>query len=109
MQWLELLTHYNYKIHYQPGDKNCAANALSQHAELRPPDGEDDQLTVLIPPENFTKLAACEADMTQADWEGLAEVFMAALTVSDVVKGSGKVIEITQERGKEVKSSKGEW
>ena len=29
MQWLELLTHYNYKIHSQPGDKNCAADALS--------------------------------------------------------------------------------
>ena len=28
--WLELLTYYNYKIHYQPGDKNCATDALSQ-------------------------------------------------------------------------------
>ena len=76
--------HYNYEIHYRPGDKNCAANALSRRADLHPPDGEDDQPTVLIPPENFTELAACEADMTQADWEGLAEVFVAALTVSDV-------------------------
>ena len=84
MQWLELLTHYNYEIHYQPSDKNCAANALSWRAKLHPPDGEDNQPTILILPENFTELAACEANMTQADWEGLAEVFVAALTVSDV-------------------------
>ena len=29
MCWLELLTHYNYEIHYQPGDKNCTADTLS--------------------------------------------------------------------------------
>ena len=29
MHWLELLTHYFYEIFYQPGDKNCAADALS--------------------------------------------------------------------------------
>ena len=29
MRWLELLMHYNYEIHYRPGDKNCAADALS--------------------------------------------------------------------------------
>jgi len=34
MCWLELLTHYNYEIHYRPGDKNCTADALSRHAEL---------------------------------------------------------------------------
>ena len=39
---------------------------------------------ILIPPENFTELAACEADMTQADWEGLTEVFMAACTISNM-------------------------
>jgi hypothetical protein len=36
MRWLEMLTHYNYEIHYCPGDKNCAADTLSQRAELRP-------------------------------------------------------------------------
>ena len=81
---MELLTHYNYEIHYQPGDKNCTADALSWHAKLHPPDSEDNQPTILIPPENFTELTACEANMTQADWEGLTEVFVAALTVSDV-------------------------
>ena len=25
---------------------------------------------MLIPPEHFTELAACEADLTQMDWEG---------------------------------------
>jgi hypothetical protein len=29
MRWLEMLTHYNYEIHYCPGDKNYAADALS--------------------------------------------------------------------------------
>ena len=28
-------------------------------------------------------VAACEADLTQMDWEGLAEVFVATLTVSN--------------------------
>ena len=83
MRWLELLMHYYYEIHYRPGNQNCAANALSRRAELRPPDGEDDKPMFLIPPENFTELAACEAEMTHADWEGLVEVFVAALTASD--------------------------
>jgi hypothetical protein len=34
MHWLEMLMHYNYKIHYCPGDKNSAADALSQREEL---------------------------------------------------------------------------
>jgi len=34
MHWLELLTHYNYEIHYRPGDKNCTVDALSRCAEL---------------------------------------------------------------------------
>ena len=51
--------------------------------ELRPPDGEDEQPTLLILPEHFTELAACEADLTQMDWEDLAEVFVAALTISN--------------------------
>jgi hypothetical protein len=29
MCWLEMLTHYNYEIHYRPGNKNCVADALS--------------------------------------------------------------------------------
>jgi len=69
MQWLELLTHYNYEIHYHPSDKNSAADALSRCAELRLPDGEDDKLASLIPSEKFTELATCEADLMQEDWE----------------------------------------
>jgi hypothetical protein len=34
MRWLEMLTHYNYEIHYRPGDKNSAADALSRQEEL---------------------------------------------------------------------------
>jgi len=84
MQWLELLMHYNYKIHYCPGDKNSAANALSRRAELRPPDREDDKLTLLIPSEKFTELAACEANLMQEDWEGLLDIAVAALATSDL-------------------------
>ena len=29
------------------------------------------------------ELAACEANLTESDWEGLVEIIMAALTVSD--------------------------
>jgi hypothetical protein len=84
MRWLELLMHYNYEIHYCPGDKNSAANALSQCAELRPPDGEDEKPMLLIPLENFTELAACEADLTMKDWTGLLKVIIAALAYSDL-------------------------
>jgi hypothetical protein len=37
----------------------------------------------LIPPENFTELAACKADLTMEDWTGLLEVIITALTCSD--------------------------
>ena len=83
MCWLELLTHYNYEICYQPGDKNCAADALSCHAELQPPDSEDDQPQLLIPAEKFTELVACKVEMTNMDWEGLTEVILAALSSLD--------------------------
>jgi len=84
MQWLELLMHYNYKIHYCPGDKNSAADALSRCAELRPPDREDDKPMSLIPLEKFTELVACEANLTQEDWEGLLDIAVAALATSDL-------------------------
>ena len=83
MQWLELLTHYFYEIYYRPGDKNCAADALSRREELQPPDGKDEQPASLIPAERFMELSAVEAEMTQADWEGLADIIIAALAISD--------------------------
>jgi len=83
MCWLELQTHYNYEIHYRPGDKNSAANALSRCAELRPPDGEDETPQSLIPADKFTELAACEADLTDSDWKELLEVMVTALAISD--------------------------
>ena len=84
MHWLELLTHYNYEIHYRPGDKNCTANALSRRAELRPLDGEDDKPLCLIPETKFTQIAACEAELTDSDWQELSDVILVALTISDV-------------------------
>jgi transposase InsO family protein len=83
MHWLEMLTHYNYEIHYCPGDKNCAANALSRRAELHPPDGEDNIPQCLIPEAKFTELAACEAEMTDSDWVDLTDIILAALAFSD--------------------------
>jgi hypothetical protein len=38
---------------------------------------------LLIPPENFTELAACEVDLTMEDWTGLLKVITAALKCSD--------------------------
>jgi hypothetical protein len=83
MHWLEMLMHYNYEIHYCLGDKNCAANALSQRVELRPPDGEDEVPQCLIPEAKFTELAACKAEMTDSDWIDLTDVILAALAFSD--------------------------
>jgi len=37
----------------------------------------------LIPSEKFTELAACEANLTQEDWEGLLDIVVAALATSD--------------------------
>ena len=56
MCWLELLTHYNYEIHYCPRDKNCTTNVLSQCAELRPLDREDEKPLCLIPKLSLLKL-----------------------------------------------------
>ena len=76
--------HYNYEIHYWPGDKNCAANALSRRAELKPPDGEDDQPLCLIPETKFSEIATCEVELTDSDWQDLTDIILAALTISDV-------------------------
>ena len=83
MCWLELLTHYNYEIHYWPGDKNCAADALSRHAELKPPDREDNQPLCLIPKTKFSEIATCEVELTDSDWQDLTDIILAALTISD--------------------------
>jgi hypothetical protein len=83
MHWLEMLMHYNYEIHYCLGDKNCAADALSQRAELQPPDREDEIPQCLIPKAKFTELAACEAEMTDLDWADLTNVILAVLGFSN--------------------------
>jgi hypothetical protein len=83
MRWLKMLTHYNYEIHYHPGNKNCMANALSRRAELRLLDGEDDIPQCLIPEAKFTELAACEAEMTDSDWVDLTDIILTALVFSD--------------------------
>jgi hypothetical protein len=78
-----MLTHYNYKIHYCPGNKNCVADALSQRAELCPLDGEDEIPQCLIPKAKFTELATCEVEMTDLDWVDLTDVILTVLAFSD--------------------------
>jgi hypothetical protein len=80
---LEMLMHYNYEIHYCPGNKNCVANALSQRAELRLPDSEDEIPQYLIPEAKFTELATCKAEMTDSDWVDLTNVILTALAFSN--------------------------
>ena len=81
---LELLTHYKYEIHYWPSDKNCAADTLSQCAELKPLDRKDNQPLCLIPKTKFSKIAACEAELTDSDWQDLTDIILTALMISDM-------------------------
>ena len=93
MHWLELLTHYNYnyEIHYQPGDKNCTANALSQCMELRPPNGEDEQPYCLIPETELTEIVTCEVELTDSDWQDFMDI-LTALTIFDVEDLTGLAV-----------------
>ena len=47
-------------------------------------DGEDDQPLCLIPETKFSEIAACEAELTDSDWQDLMDIILAALTISDV-------------------------
>src|SRR6266404_716168 len=55
--WLEQLMHYNYKIAYQPGDKNSAADALLWKEEHKPHQPEEEAPMTLFAPEQFIKAA----------------------------------------------------
>jgi hypothetical protein len=57
LQWLEQLTHYNYEIGYQPGNKNLAANALSRKEEHRPEQLDEKVPNILFDPECFIEIA----------------------------------------------------
>ena len=52
--------------------------------ELKPPDREDDQLLCLIPETKFSEIAACEAGLTDSDWQDLTDIILAALMISDM-------------------------
>ena len=56
---------------------------LSWHAELKPPDGEDNQPLCLIPKTKFSEIATCEAELTDSDWQDLTDIILTALTISD--------------------------
>jgi hypothetical protein len=57
LQWLEQLTHYNYEIGYRPGNKNLAADALSQKEEHRPEQPDEKVPNILFDPECFIEIA----------------------------------------------------
>ena len=57
LRWLEQLTHYNYEIAYRPGDKNCAADALSRKEEHRPDQADEKVPNVLFDPGRFIEIA----------------------------------------------------
>ena len=57
LRWWEQLTHYNYEIGYQPGDKNSAANALSRKEEHRPNQTDEKNPNVLFDPQQFIEVA----------------------------------------------------
>ena len=59
--WLEQLTHYNYEIAYRPGDKNCAADALSRKEEHKLHQPEEEAPTTLFEPEWFIEVAFIDA------------------------------------------------
>ena len=52
--------------------------------ELHPPDGEDEKPLCLIPETKFTEIAACEAELTDSDWQELSDIVLTALTISNV-------------------------
>ena len=51
--------------------------------ELKPADGEDDQPLCLTPKTKFSEIAACEAELTDSDWQDLTDIILAALMISD--------------------------
>jgi len=57
LRWLEQLMHYNYKIAYQPRDKNCAADALLRKEEHHPDQANEKVPNVLFDPECFIEIA----------------------------------------------------
>src|SRR5260221_8243026 len=60
LQWLEQLTHFNYKIGYCPGSKNSAVDALSCRAELCPEIADEEEPHTLFPLDKFAELAVTE-------------------------------------------------
>jgi len=54
---LEQLTHYNYQIAYHPGDKNCAADALSQRNKLKLDTPDEEKPAALFDPAHFIKVS----------------------------------------------------
>ena len=78
LHWLDLLSHYNYHISYQPGDRNGAADALSRRAELAPTDPEEEEPTVMIPRDKFVDIACVVAGLEESEQE---DTLIAAIKV----------------------------
>ena len=78
LRWLDLLSHYNYLISYQPGNHNGAADALSRKGELAPINPEEEEPTVMIPRDRFTEIAGMVADI---DTDEQDDALIAAMKV----------------------------
>ena len=46
-------------------------------------DGKDDKPICLIPETKFTEIDACEAELTDSDWQELSDVILMALMISN--------------------------
>jgi hypothetical protein len=80
LHWLEQLTHYNYEIAYQPGDKNSTANALSCKDEHKPDQPDKEIPNTLFNPRRFIEMAV----ITSLDGIPIAvEVSKVSVTYTD--------------------------
>ncbi|GJS27412.1 hypothetical protein Tco_0488032 [Tanacetum coccineum] len=50
-RWLELLSDYDYEIHYHPGKMNVVADALSRKERIKPLRASENLLVCLVQPE----------------------------------------------------------
>nr|GEZ20766.1 putative reverse transcriptase domain-containing protein [Tanacetum cinerariifolium] len=52
-RWLELLSDYDYEIHYHPGKENVVADALSQKEQIKPLRVRALVMTIVPPPDHI--------------------------------------------------------
>jgi hypothetical protein len=65
--WLEQLTHFNYKISYQPGDMNSVMDALSWMPGLKPLDYKEKRPITLLDPSRFIAALTTDPPILEAN------------------------------------------